>query len=82
MVRFRIAELLTQAGKTKYWLYRQLGMSYQSFMRLYRNETRSIKMCIRDRCEGTHVLNDGTGNRVFVEVALDSLNGVNAVWNV
>ena len=42
MVRFRIAQLLAQTGKTKYWLYQQLGMSYQSFMPLYRTETRSI----------------------------------------
>lgn len=31
-------------GKTKYWLYKQLGMSYQNFNRMLQNETSSIKL--------------------------------------
>lgn len=30
-MRFRIKEILEKKGKTKYWLYMQLGLSYQKF---------------------------------------------------
>ena len=44
MVKLRILELLEQQGKTKYWLYKQLGMSYQNFSKMVNNETQSIKL--------------------------------------
>ena len=34
MIRLRAQELLEKKGKTKYWLYKQLGMSYQNFSRI------------------------------------------------
>ena len=43
MVRLRVIELLEQHGKTKYWLYKQLGMSYQNFSKMINNETKSIR---------------------------------------
>ena len=43
MIRLRAKELLEKKGKTKYWLYKQLGMSYQNFSRMLNNETKSIK---------------------------------------
>lgn len=43
MIKLRAAELLEEKGKTKYWLYKQLGMSYQNFTRLLNNQTKSIK---------------------------------------
>lgn len=43
MVTLEVLALLEKAGKTKYWLYRQLGMSYQNFSKMIRNETRSIR---------------------------------------
>ena len=43
MIRLRAKELLEKNGKTKYWLYKQLGMSYQNFSRMLNNETKSIK---------------------------------------
>lgn len=43
MIRLNVLELLEKRGRTKYWLYRQLGMSYQNFNRMIRNETRSIR---------------------------------------
>ncbi|MFR1499711.1 helix-turn-helix domain-containing protein [Monoglobus pectinilyticus] len=33
----------TNCGHTKYWLYKQLGMSYQNFSKMVNNETKSIK---------------------------------------
>lgn len=42
-MKLRILEILKQKGKTKYWLYNQLGLSYQNFNRIVNNETTSIK---------------------------------------
>ena len=43
MIRLRVKELLAEHGKTKYWLYKQMGMSYQNFSRMINNETKSIR---------------------------------------
>ena len=43
MVKLNVAALLEQKGKTRYWLYKQLGMSYQNFSRMINNETKSIR---------------------------------------
>lgn len=43
MIRLRVIELLEQKGRSKYWLYKQLGMSYQNFNRMINNQTQSIK---------------------------------------
>ena len=42
MIRLNILELLEKHEKTKYWLWKQLGMSYQSFHKMIHNETKSI----------------------------------------
>ena len=42
-MHFRIDEILKEKGKTRYWLYIQLGLSYQNFKRLVENETSAIK---------------------------------------
>ena len=42
-MKLRILDILKEKGKTKYWLYIQLGMSYQNFNRLVKNETKGIK---------------------------------------
>lgn len=43
MVRLNVLELLRQQGHTKYWLYIQLGMSYQNFSKMVNNQTASIR---------------------------------------
>lgn len=43
MVRLRVLELLEREGKTRYWLYIQLGMSYKNFKKMVENETKSIR---------------------------------------
>ncbi len=43
MIRLDVLNLLEKNGKTKYWLYKQLGMSYQNFSRMINNETKSIQ---------------------------------------
>lgn len=43
MIKLRALELLAEHGKTKYWLYKQLGMSYQNFSRMVTGQTKSIR---------------------------------------
>lgn len=43
MVKLKALELLEKKGKTKYWLYKQLGMSDQNFSKMVNNETKSIR---------------------------------------
>lgn len=43
MIKLDVLNLLEKDGKTKYWLYKQLGMSYQNFSRMINNETKSIQ---------------------------------------
>lgn len=33
-MKLRILDILKENGKTKYWLYIQLGLSYQNFNRI------------------------------------------------
>ena len=42
-MRLRILDILKEKGKTKYWLYIQLGLSYQNFNNMVNNQTKSIK---------------------------------------
>ena len=43
MVTLNALALLERKGKTKYWLYQQLGMSYQNFSKMVNNQTKSIR---------------------------------------
>lgn len=43
MLRLNVLPLLRAQGKTKYWLYKQLDMSYQNFNRMVNNQTKSIR---------------------------------------
>lgn len=42
-MKLRIYEILSEKGKTKYWLYIRLGLSYQNFNKIMNNETNGIK---------------------------------------
>ena len=61
MIRLKVVELLEEQGKTRYWLYKQLGMSYQNFSRMINNETKSIRyenietMCLLLKCTPNHL---------------------------
>ncbi len=63
MIRLNVMELLEKKGKTKYWLYNQLGMSYQNFSRMIKNETKSIRY---DNIEMMCLLLECTPNDLFV----------------
>ncbi len=62
MVKLNVLSLLERKGKTKYWLYKQLGMSYQNFNRMVNNETSSIKL---ERIETLCQLLDCSPNELF-----------------
>ena len=62
MIKLKALELLEKNGKTKYWLYKQLGMSYQNFSRMVNNETKSIQY---EKIETLCLLFDCTPNDLF-----------------
>lgn len=62
MIRLRVLELLKEQGKTKYSIYKQLGMSYQNFNRMVNNETKSIRY---DNIEALCLMLNCTPNDLF-----------------
>ncbi len=62
MIKLCAIELLEKNGKTKYWLYKQLGMSYQNFSRMINNQTKSIRY---ENIETMCLLFDCTPNELF-----------------
>ena len=62
MIKLNVLSLLEKKGKTKYWLYKQLGMSYQNFNKMINNETLSIKYSY---IENICLLLDCTPNELF-----------------
>ena len=63
MIKLNVLELLEKRGKTKYWLNKQLGMSYTNFTRMVNNETQSIQY---KNFEIMCLLLDCTPNDLFV----------------
>lgn len=43
MLRLRILDILEEQQHTKYWLYKQMDLSYQNFNRMITNQTSSIR---------------------------------------
>ena len=63
-MKLRILDILQEKGKTKYWLYIQLGMSYQNFSKMINNQTKAIKFeNLQALCE----ILDVTPNDLFEE---------------
>ena len=55
MLRLRVKELLEEQGRSKYWLFKQMGMSYQSISRMLNNQTQSIRFeCMDTHCQLFH----------------------------
>ena len=48
-MHFRIDEILKEKGKTRYWLYIQLGLSYQNFKKIVENENIILLNVIKAR---------------------------------
>ena len=62
MIKLRVLELLEKNDKTKYWLYKQLGMSYQNFNKMVNNQTKSIRY---ENIETICLLLNCTPNELF-----------------
>ncbi len=62
MIKLNTLDLLQKKGKTKYWLYKQLGMSYQNFNKMINNETKSIRY---ENIEAMCFLLECTPNELF-----------------
>lgn len=43
MIQLRVLDILKERSLSKYWLYKQMDMSYQNFNRMVQNETSSIR---------------------------------------
>lgn len=43
MVKLNVLNLLEKKQKSKYWLFMQLGMSYQNLNNMLNNKTKSIR---------------------------------------
>ena len=65
MIKLNALELLEKSGHTCYWLYKQLGMSYQNFNRMINNQTKSIQY---QNIEALCQLLECTPNDLFVFV--------------
>ena len=63
-MKLRILDILKEKGKTKYWLYNQLGLSYQNFNNIVNNNTTGIKFSnLKAICE----ILECTPNDLFYE---------------
>lgn len=63
MIKLNILELLDKMGKTKYWLNKQLGTSYNNFIKLVNNETKMIKL---ENIEALCQILECTPNDLFI----------------
>ena len=63
MIKLDVLRLLEEQGKTKYWLYKQLGMSYQNFSKMVNNQTKSIRY---ENIETLCLLLNCTPNDLFI----------------
>lgn len=63
MIKLDVLRILQEQGKTKYWLYKQLGMSYQNFSKMVNNQTKSIRY---ENIETMCLLLNCTPNDLFV----------------
>lgn len=60
----RIIDILEKKGKSKYWLYMQMGLSYTNFDNLIKNKTSSIKF---DNIKALCDILQCTPNELFAE---------------
>ena len=63
MIKLDVLRILEEQGKPKYWLYKQLRMSYQNFSKMVNNQTKSIRY---ENIETMCLLLNCTPNDLFV----------------
>lgn len=60
MVQLRILEILEEQKHTKYWLFKQMDLSYQNFNKMITNQTKSIRFDNLDKLSS--ILNCSIGD--------------------
>lgn len=70
MVRLRILEILSEQEHTKYWLFKQMDLSYQNFNRMVTNQTTSIRFDNLDKL--CHILNCSIGDLFEITDDIDT----------
>ncbi len=71
MLKLNVLEILENKGKSKYWLFQQLDMTYTNFNNIITNKTKSIKYAnIEKFCE----LLDCSPNDLFTIVPDKKIN--------
>lgn len=76
-MHLRIDEILKEKGKTKYWLYNQLGLSYQNFNKIINNQTSGIKFeNLKSLCD----ILECTPNDLFTEYYKNSIHRKNSLY--
>ena len=43
MIKLNVIKILEKKGLSKYWLWKNLNMSYQNFNKMVNNETKSVR---------------------------------------
>lgn len=71
MLRLRILEILNEQNHTKYWLYKQMDLSYQNFNRMITNQTSSIRF---DNLEKLSQILNCSISELFEQVNDDTLS--------
>ena len=65
MIKLNIEKLLEERGKTKYWLWKQLDLTYTNFDNLIKNRTKSIRYANLEKiCE----ILECSPNDLFIKV--------------
>lgn len=67
MVKLRILEILESQNHTKYWLFKQLDLSYQNFNRMVNNETSSIRFENLDKLSIIDATNQSAYNILVID---------------
>lgn len=71
MLRLRILEILNEQNHIKYWLYKQMDLSYQNFNRMITNQTSSIRF---DNLEKLSQILNCSISELFEQVNDDTLS--------
>lgn len=64
MLKLNVLKILEEKGKSKYWLFIQLGMTYTNFNSIIMNATKSIKY---ENIEKLCKILDCEPNDLFIE---------------
>ena len=77
MVKLRVAELLKQKHKSKYWFTNQMGSEHQYISKLLKNETKSISFDTIDKI--CHILDVEPKDLIYYRKE-DKKNEQNLKW--